>query len=402
MLFLYEAIKKGGERTRGSIDAINEDIAINSLQRRGLILYSIKPAEEKSIFQFNITLFEHVSTKEIVILSRQISTLFEAQVSALKAFRMLASEVQKPLLARTLIEISDDIQGGSSMYKALEKHPKVFSQFYINMVRSGEESGNLDQTFTYLADYLDRSYEMMAKTRNALVYPAFIIFVFFGVMLFMFTTVVPSITGILKESGQEIPIYTRIVMGISDVLVNYGFLLLAGVVLGGIASWWYIYRTEGGASVFARLQISIPLIGDLYRKLYLARIADNMSTMLSSGIPMVKVIEITSSVVSNEVYEGILTESADAVRSGATVAETFSRFEEIPSILVQMIGIGEESGQLGKVLSTMSSFYRREVQNAIDTLIGMIEPAMIVLLGLGVLVLLVSVLVPIYNISSGF
>ncbi len=400
MLFIYEAIGKDGNKKSGTIDAVNVDVAINALQRRGLVISSIKGENETgSIFEMKITWFERVSNKEIVMLSRQLATLFEAQVSALKVFRMLGGESSNPLLQRTLEEIGNDLQGGSTISNALAKHPKVFSNFYVNMVRSGEESGKLDQVFGYLADYLDRNYALVSKAKNALVYPAFVIFVFIVVMLFMFTSIIPNITAVLTQSGVDLPIYTKIIIGISNFLISYGYLLAIAVAVG--AFFFYKYaKTPEGASEIGKVRLGIPYLGDLYLKLYLSRLSDNMATMLGSGIPMVKVIEITASVIDNAVFERILNDTAEAIKSGSSVAEAFSRHEEIPSILVQMTAVGEETGQLGKILSTLAKFYAREVENAVDTLVSMIEPIMIIVLGVGVLILILSVIVPMYSLTE--
>jgi type IV pilus assembly protein PilC len=400
MLFNYKAIDKDGIETKGSIDAINVDIAINSLQRRGLIISSIKANDEATIFTRGLVLFDRVSNKEIVILSRQMATLFGAQVSALRVFRLLASETTNTMLRKGLMDVSDDLQAGSSISKALSRHPKIFTSFYVNMVRSGEESGKLDQTFLYLADYLDRNYAVTSKAKNALIYPAFVIFTFVAVMVLMLTLVIPKISGILKEAGQDIPIYTKIVIGMSDSLINYGAYILIAIVIVGFFLGRFML-TPVGKSSMATIKLNIPYIGDLYRKLYLSRIADNMNTMLKSGIPMIKVIELTAAVVDNRVYEKLLNECLDMVKTGTTLSESLSKYPEyVPGIMNQMIKIGEETGELGTILDTLAKFYQREVINAVDTLVDLIEPAMIVLLGCGVAFLLASVLIPIYNISS--
>lgn len=399
MLFIYSALDESGSEKAGTIDAINIDVAITSLQRRGLVISSIKPAESGSFFERRFSFFDRISNKDLVILSRQIATLFEAQVSALRAFRLLASEAEKPLLKETLSEITDDLQGGSSISRALGRHPAVFSEFYINMVHAGEESGKLDETFVYLADYLDRTYEVSSKARSALIYPAFVILTFIGVMILMLMVVIPKLADILKESGQDVPLYTQVVLGISGFFVNYGIFFLILFILGGFFSWRY-GRTESGKLSWDRLKLSIPYVGDLYRKLYLSRIADNMNTMLVAGIPMVRAMEITATVVGNEVYRVILSEASDSVKTGVSVSEALSRYPEIPGILLAMVRVGEESGELGHILKTLSIFYHREVENAVNALISLIEPALIVALGLGVGFLLASVLVPIYNISA--
>jgi len=215
----------------------------------------------------------------------------------------------------------------------------------------------------------------------------------------MMTVVIPKITGIITESGQEIPIYTRIVIATSNFLIHYGFLLLAAAVVGAFFLWSYT-KTEDGQEALSRFRLAVPYIGNLYQKLFLSRIADNMHTMVLTGIPMIEALEITSRVVGDKVYRDILVKSVESVRSGNSLSVSLSLHPEIPGILVQMIKIGEETGELGNILKTMSKFYQREVMNAVDTLVGMIEPIMIVSLGVGVGILLASVLMPIYNIAS--
>ena len=401
MLFNYEAIDSTGAKKNGAVDAINVDVAISSLQRRGLVITSVNEAGAPSSFlSKNITLFDRVSTKDVVILSRQLSTLFEAQVSALRIFRLLAAETENRVLASKLTIISDDIQGGSSISLALSKHPKIFTPFYSNMVKAGEESGKLDETFQYLADYMDRTYELASKVRGALIYPAFVIVTFFVVMILMFTMIIPKISGIITDSGAEIPAYTRVILGISTFLVNYGLVLLAGLIIAGFLVFRFI-RTPTGKYAFDRFKLHIPYVSSLFKKLYLSRLSDNMNTMLTSGIPIVRSLELTSDVINNKVFEGIIAESVESVKGGKTLSEALSNNpDEIPGIMVQMMKVGEETGEIGSILKTMAHFYSREVTTAVDSLVSLIEPAMIVFLGGGVAVLLASVLVPIYNIAS--
>ena len=398
MIFNYKAVTSTGEKKEGTIDAPTKDLAIAGLQRRGFIVVSIKGEEEKtSVFQTKF--FEHVPTRDIVILSRQIATLFDAQVSALKAFTMLAANAENELLRRKLTAITDDIQSGNQISTAMAKHTDVFSDFYVNMVKAGEESGKLNQVFSYLADYLDRQYALTAKTKNALIYPAFVIGVFVLVMILMFTLVIPKLAVIILSTGQAIPVYTRAVIDISNFFVNYGLFLLIFVVLFG-AYMWYLARSETGKRYLDKVKLATPAVGTLFQKLYLSRIADNMNTMLSSGISIVRSIEITGKVVGNKVYENIMIDAVDSVKSGKSFSEALGRHEEIPKIMVQMVSVGEETGGVANILKTLAAFYAREVDDAVDTLVGLIEPVMIVVLGVGVGILLVSVLVPIYNISA--
>ncbi|PCI30695.1 pilus assembly protein PilC [Candidatus Kaiserbacteria bacterium] len=298
-------------------------------------------------------------------------------------------------------QVANDLQSGSTIADALGKHPKVFSPFYVSMVRAGEETGRLDESFAFLADYLDRTYEVASKAKNALIYPAFVIATFVAVMVLMLTTVIPKLSEILLESGQDIPIYTKIVIGMSLFLSKYIWFILIAIVIGIVFFYRYL-KTESGSYKLARARLDIPFIGDLYLKLYMSRIADSLSTTLSSGIQLVRGFEISASVVGDPAYERILKEVAKEIQSGRPASEILSEYKEFPNIMVAMIRVGEETGDLGKILNTMAKFYRREVSNAVDTLVSLIEPMMIVMLGLGVGFLLASVLVPIYNLSAGF
>ena len=397
MLFNYVAVNNVGAENRGTVDAVSQDAAITALQRRRLIVVSVIASKTEKFFAKDVMLFEHINTRDIVVISRQISTMFEAQVSALQTFSMLAVETENRLLGDKLQEIATDIQGGMMISDALAKHPKVFSNFYVNMVRSGEESGGLSDVFVYLADYLERNHELTSKARGALVYPAFVIVVFVVVMILLLVMVIPKLSEIIESSGQDIPFYTAVIIGLSSFFLHYGiFVLLILIILGCLV--YYLERT--GSLHLSDMKLDIPIIGNLYRKLYLSRIADNMATMLSSGVSVVKAVEITADVVDNKRYAKILFGSTELIKSGSTVANAFEGYEEIPRILILMIKVGEETGALAQTLQVMSKFYRREVENAIHNVISLIEPAMIVALGLGVGIIMASVLLPIYDIAG--
>lgn len=399
MLFTYSALDKDGHERNGTIEAPSQDMAIGALQRRELIISAITAQEKSSLLEVELPFFNRVSNKDIVILSRQIATLFEAQVSALRVFRLLASEVDNKQLGIVLAAVGDDLQGGIPISKALSRHPQVFSTFYVNMVHAGEESGKLSETFVYLADYLDRTYEIVSKAENALIYPAFVVVVFFSVMGLMLTLVIPKISAVLIDSGQSVPFYTSIIIGLSNFLIHYGFFIFIALVLGGLYLW-RLQKTEKGKLMLDGVKLTIPLVGTLYTKLYLARIADNFATMLISGISVVEAIDITSSVVGNAAFEDVLSQVASDVKAGSPISAALGKHPQIPGIMVAMTKVGEETGELGKILSTLAKFYNREVSNAVDTLVGLIEPIMIVLLGLGVGVLLTAVLMPIYNLAG--
>ncbi len=400
MLFNYTVITPEGSQSKGQIDAQNQEVAISSLQRRGFVVVTVTPDIQKNFLQKNISVFDRVPAKDVVIMSRQISVLFEAQVSAVKAFTLLSENVKNKILKFALADIAQQIQGGTSISASMEKHQNVFSPFYVSMIRSGEESGKLTDTFQYLADYLERNYELTSKTRNALIYPAFVIVTFIVVMVLMLTMIIPRLSGILIETGQQLPIYTRVVIAVSDFFVNYGVFLLFIVIGIGL----YMARSSRSKKGKKRIdgwKLSIPGVGELYKKVYLSRIADNLDTMLSSGIPVVRALQITGDVVDNEWYKDIMKEAENDVKAGVSISASFEKHELMPSIMIQMVRVGEETGSLASILKTLASFYKKEVDGAVDTLIGLIEPVMIVGLAVGVGFLLTAILLPIYNIAGG-
>jgi len=400
VLYKYEATTAEGEEKRGVIDAANRDIAIAALQRRNLIIISVEEAKEGGFFSKPLAIFNRVKPRDVVILSRQLSTLFEAKVPVLTSLKLLAGETENPALREKMSVLLDDIQGGSSISEAMSKQPDVFSKFFVNMVRSGEESGKLDEVFSYLASYLERNYELASKARSALIYPIFVLVAFFGVLVLMLTVVIPKLSAILKETGQELPIYTKAIIAVSDLLINYGIFILIALIVGAISVWYYL-RTGQGKAGFARFQLSIPYVGVLYRKLFIGRMLDNFETLLSSGVSVIRTLELTADVIDSEIFRQILTESIEAVKGGSSISESLSRYEDIPGLVVQMIRVGEETGKLAFVLKTLSRFYKKEVDTAIETLMSLIEPALIIVLGLGVGLLVAGILGPIYNITAG-
>jgi type IV pilus assembly protein PilC len=400
MLFNYQAKAEDGDTRSGTIEAPSIELAVSSLQRRNLVIISLEPEGGKSPwYKKNLDSFERVRVRDVVILSRQLATLFAAKVPVIESLKVLGSETSNLVLRRHLSEALSDIQGGLSISQAFARHPEVFSNFYVSMVRSGEESGKLEEIFEYLADYLERSYDLRNKVKNALIYPAFVLGVFIIVMTLMLTVIVPRLSSILIESQQEIPLYTKIVIAFSDFLRKFGILFLLLLTVAGVLLWRYT-RGEAGRLALSRFLIEMPFFGELYRKFYLSRLADNLETLLVGGVSMIRSLEISADVIGNEVYASIVRQSMEQVRSGSAFSEALSKYEEIPPLMVQMLKIGEGTGKLDFILKTLSRFYRREVDNTVDNLVNLIEPLLIIFLGLGVGVLVASVLIPIYNIAG--
>ena len=398
MLFHYNAISSDGVKTEADIESDSVDNAVFLLQKKGLSVVSIM--EKKEGVSTSFSLFQpKVSSKDIVIFSRQIATLFEAGVSALKAFRLLAAENDNKALQIELTHVADDIESGISLSEALSKRPKLFSSFYTNMVKAGEESGKLNEGFLYLADYMDRDYELRQKIKKALTYPTFVVGTFILIMIAMFTFVIPKMAALFADQGAELPTVTKIVLGVSDVFVKYYLVSFPIIIVAG----WLFYRwskTEAGTRQIDEWKTQTPVFKSLFQRTFLTRLADNMNTMLSSGVPIVRSIEITADVVENTVYRDLLLRVSQKVQSGVAFSKALYDEKNVPNILVQMVRIGEETGELGYILKNLATFYKRELDTAIDNVIGLIEPAMIVGLGLAVGILVSAVLLPMYSLSS--
>ena len=395
--FQYKARTREGESRTGTIETSSRDAALEFLHQNNLIVVALQEKPRSSLLGYRFG--TGVKQRDVVIFSRQIATLFEAHIPVIETLKTLMVESENPFMREALGKILDDVTGGLVLSQSLAKHSQIFSSFYVQLVRSGEESGKLQEVFTYLADYLERSYELSSKARNSLIYPAFVLTAFVGVLVVMLVTVIPRLISIFQETGQEIPFYTQAVIALALFLREWGVLLL--LLLAAVSFFlWRWSRLPAGKLFFHQLQISLPLFGVLYRKLFLARLTDNLRTLIVGGIPIIRALLITSEVVGNALYQKALAEAAEAVKSGNTISSAFERNPVIPPLVTQMLRIGEASGKVDFILGSVSRYYQREVDTALENLVSLIEPALIVFLGVGIGILVASVLVPLYNLVA--
>lgn len=402
MDFKYTATNISGEQFEGVISVDNQEIALARLRSQDLTVTSLVRVKQVASTG-SLSFFDRVSLKEIVNFSRQMSALLEAGVPILKAFQLIQDDIEKPFFKSIISNVVDEIKSGKSISESLSKHRRAFDDFYVSMIRSGEESGKMSTTFSYLAEYLDRSYSLTVKVRNSMIYPAFVVATFVIVMILVFTMVIPKLASILTDSNVQLPFITQVVLAISNFLVAYGLYFLVFAIAGGIFLYSHFRESGYFEEYLDDIKLRIPLLSNLFKMLYITRIADNIETLLTSGVSLTKAIAITGDVVGNRQYKNILTDALEDVRGGVTFSDSLAKYQKfIPSTMIQMVRIGEETGEMGKLLGNVAKFYQREINATIDTLVGMIEPAMIVLLGLGVGLLLVSVLMPIYNLASAF
>ena len=399
MQFNYQARNKEGEVQIGMIEASGKEVAASLLQKFGLYVTLLEASEEKPIWARKIKLFERISRKEIVLFSRQLSILFKSEVPLLEALRTLSKQLKSPF-REEIMKIAEEIEGGTRLSQALSQHPKIFSPFFVGMVKSGEASGKLSEALLYLADHLEREYQLNSKIKGAMIYPVFLFGVLFLVGLVMIFYVLPQMTQVLKESGQELPLLTRFVIGFADFLRTKWYLIILPVILIVFFVSRYIKTKEGKKSL-DKFSLKVPLLGSFLKMINLARFAENLSTLISGGLPIAQALEITAEVVGNTSYKEIILETREAVRRGETISSVLEKYPQIVSPLVtQMTIVGERTGQLDNALKNVVDFYQKEVDRGVDNFLGLIEPILIVFLGLVIGGFLAAVLLPLYNLGG--
>jgi len=399
--YFYQARTTQGEIQTGVIEAGSHDAAVAVLQRHGLFITNLAETQSRSLFKKDFKLFERISRKELVNFSRQISVLFEARVPLVESVRTLGEQTKNLTFRKTLMAIATDVDSGKPFSEALSRFPKVFSPFYVNIIKSGEASGRLEEAFNYLADYLDREYALISKVRGAFIYPIFVFVVFVVVTAIMVVFIVPKLQDVLNESGQQFPLPTRVLIGLSGFARSYGIFLLLGLAIAGIMFFYYI-KTKEGKVWWDAVSLRMPIFGNLLKNIYVARFSDNLGTLISSGLPIIQAIGITKNIVGNEMFARMLAEAEEAVKRGEMINTVVHGQWFVPGMVAEMIAVGEKTGKLDVILGHVARFFRREVDVAVENIVSLIEPILIVSLGLIVAVLVAAILLPIYNLASAF
>lgn len=385
----------------GAIEASSREVAIDLLQKYGLYVTVLEESREAPIYAKRVKFFERVSIKEVVLFSRQLSILFNSKVSLVESLRTLAIQTRSPDFKEKIFKISEDVEGGTAFSQSLSKYPRIFSSFYVAMVKAGEASGKLSESLSYLADHMEREYYLAGKIKGAMIYPALIVFVALAVLVMMTVFVIPNLSKVLIETGDELPFITKVVINMSNFLRTFGWILFLGLLLLGVFTFRYS-KTENGKSFFDRNFLRIPAVGSFLKMIYLSRFAENLSTLISGGIPVAQSLEICGRIVENTVYREIIFQARDEVRKGEAISQVLIRFpREFPPVFTQMTLVGERTGTLDKTLLNLVGFYQKETGRMIDDLLGVLEPLLIVFLGLGVGGLMAAILMPLYRLSGG-
>ena len=408
MKFQYTARTKEGKLESDILESSSLEAAISMLQNQQLIIIEIKPFEEAENLTLNIlmkqlnALLNRIKNEDIVLFAKQLAVLIQAKVPLVQSLRVMAKQTENPNFAGIINAVADDVDAGMIFSRALSKHPKVFSNFFIQMTRSGEISGRLEETLTYLSDYINKQYLLNSKARGAMVYPAFIVGAFIVVGALMLIFVIPNLTSILVESGQQLPFVTRLLIGAANFTKTWGWIVFIILGAGIYFIWISIKKSPEWRHAYDGLKLRLPIFGKLLKKIYLARFSETLSTLSSAGIAISQSLEITAEVVGNSVYKRIILEADEAVRKGSNISVVFARYPEILPMVTQMISIGEQTGKLDSILIQVSAFFAEEVNRAFDNIVDLIEPILILVLGVGVGILVAAILLPIYNLVSAF
>ncbi len=398
MKFIYQAKNREGQLKRGFVVAATEAKAEQLLADNGFVIISLKVQNENMLEKIN-PFGKRVNFKDLVLFSRQLSTLISARVPILQSLRILQSQITSKGLQGILRDLVTSIENGESFSLALSKHPEAFGNIYVALVRSGEVSGSVAKSLDYLADQLEKDYQLRSKVKSALTYPLFVLVALAAVGFLMFKFVLPKLTSVLKEQGGELPLVSRAIISVTDFFQVYWWvilLLVAAAVVGGR----FFLRTAFGRAWWDSIKIRIPVIGDIFVKVYLARFSRNLSTLVAGGIPIIQAIKIIADIIGNSIYHDILMSVADQVTNGKSISESLTGHREFPPLVTQMIKVGEQTAELDTILAKLADFYEKEVDAKVGVLATLLEPLIMIILGIGVGLLVAGILLPIYNLAS--
>jgi len=398
MKFAYKARNKEGQLKSGEVVAADQVRAEQLLAENGLVIISLEEKQDDILERLNP--FGHsVANKDIVLFSRQLATLISARVPIIQSLRILQDQITNKYLLSIISDLITSVENGESLSLAMSKHPNVFGNVFVSLVKSGEVSGSLDKSLGYLADQLEKDYELRGKVKGAMTYPIFVISALFIVGGLMFKFVLPNLTSVLKEQGGQLPPVSVFLISFTDFFNQYWW-VFALVLAGGILGIRFYIGTPTGRHQWDLIKIRAPIIGDIFQKIYLARFARNLSTLVVGGIPIIKALEIVSEIINNVIYRDILLHAVTEIQNGKSISEGLANHKEFPILVTQMVRVGEQTAQLDEILAKVAAFYEKEVDAKVSTLTTLLEPLIMILLGLGVGMLVAGVLLPIYNLAS--
>lgn len=398
--FQYKAYDKKGQLKTGIIEAANKEEASELLKNLNLTVTFLEEKVTRR-FEIPITIGKKVSSKELVFFSRQFATMTKSGLTIIQSLRILEEQTTNQEFKKILTKIADDVEAGISLSQSLSRYPKIFNKVYVAMVKSGESSGRLEETFSALADQLENNYKTINKIRSAMVYPSFILLLLIAVAILMIVMVIPQLKSLFEESNLELPWTTRLLIYVSDFFRNYWWIVIL-IVLAIIFGFYSWINSKEGRKKWDRIKLKIPVFGKLFQKIYLSRFTRNLGTLINSGLPILQALEISSEAIGNTLYEESVNKAMKKVEAGSGLGKTLKRDENFPIMVAQMIEVGEKTGKIDDILIRLAEFFESEIDSTVKSISSLLEPILMVVMGLGVAILVASVIMPIYGLVQAF
>jgi len=401
MKFNYKARTKQGEAQNGVIEASSRKAALYILEKDDLYITSLVSISQKNFLNVRISL-QRTSVKDVVIFTRQFSVMLKSGISPVEALQAQANQTTNSDFHAKILRMAEVVEGGRSLSQAFGMFPDVFKSFFINVVRAGEATGKMADSLKYLADHLEREYNFNRKIKSAMIYPAFVILVFIGVFFLAVFFIMPKLMEILKSFSGELPLATKVMIVLSEGVRDGGWIAIIALLVLLFFVPNILRRRKSTRDMFDRFILRVPILGSFQKKVYLTRICENLSVLIASGLPITQALQIVKDMIENSLYKKIVAQAEDKVAKGEKISAIFSEYpDQVPTFVLQMTSTGESTGRLDETLMDVVNFYREEIERITDNLTTILEPLLILFLGLGVAVLAISVFVPLFKIGLG-
>lgn len=394
-IYIWRGRTEDGIIVTGETEAENEGEVLLALRKSGIIPRYVREKAEKRAFTFG-----RVSPKDILFFTRQFATLFTSGVPVVQAFDALTEQIKNKTFKKVLIQMRNDIEKGSSLADAMKRHPRIFSSLFVNMVRAGEEGGMLDKVLQRMAEYFEKMIKLKRKIVGAMIYPSLVIAVAVAVVAIIMIFVIPTFAKLFSEMGLDLPLPTRITIAMSNFMAKSGIFIFFGIA-GFFIFLKFLRRSEKGKKLTDRVFLKIPLLGAILLKSSLSRFSRTLGTLLGSGVPILSSMEISARASGNKIIEDVVIEMKEDITAGKSLTEVLKSKPEIfPPIFIQMVSVGESTGATDEMLNKVADFYDEEVDNAVANLMSMLEPALIVFLGITIGFIVVSLYLPIFKLGE--
>ena len=404
MKYTYLARDPEGKIKRGDLDAPNEKALAKILRNKGLLLTHAETEKKKKplISKEMSGLFGRITITDKILFTRNLQVMIKAGLPISKALEILIKQTPKKNFKKIISKVSENVKKGKTLASSLAFFPKVFPPLFVNMIHVGETGGELEKVLNQLANQIKKDNELMSNIKSAMIYPVIILLLMIAVVIVMIIFVLPQLANVFRDIQADLPIATRILIGFSDFINKYVLFLIIGIILLGIMIY-AVLRTERGKKKFHALLLKIPILGTNIKKVNLARFSRTASTLLSSGIPITETLNITSKVVGNKIYQKTIKQAAIKIKKGVRLVEILERNKKIyPPLITQMIAVGEETGSLDNILKDVAEFYETDVTRTTENLASIIEPILMIVLGLGVGIMAIAIVSPIYSLMEEF